>query len=118
VYSSSSIGTVRADEEGRFTYILPIDLIEEGTHDVYVASVNGAGTILAKSVPVSFEKKAEDIYFAVPSSTSTPSISENPWSFERMVTFSALLLFFITFGGIVWTGRHQVHLDDGEEWCP
>jgi len=60
IFSRPIVVTVQADEEGEWRYRLEKDL-EDGTHEVYVTSVNNSGRILLKSNSVSFTKEAEAV---------------------------------------------------------
>ncbi|MCE9540935.1 hypothetical protein K8R03_00025, partial [Candidatus Kaiserbacteria bacterium] len=58
VFSTPVIVTIKTDENGLWTYTLDTPL-EDGQHELYVASVNDSGKIIAKSPPVLFTKTAE-----------------------------------------------------------
>ncbi len=62
VYSTPIVVTVKADSTGKWEYTLDVQL-EDGEHSLYVASVNNAGKILAKSTKVPFVKTAEAVDF-------------------------------------------------------
>ncbi len=62
VYSTPIVVTVKADGAGKWEYTLDAQL-EDGEHSLYVASVNNAGKILAKSTKVPFVKTAEAVDF-------------------------------------------------------
>ena len=57
IFSTPIIVTVKADSEGRWTYELDKEL-EDGNHEVYVATVDNSGKIVAKSNPIPFVKQA------------------------------------------------------------
>lgn len=62
VYSTPIVVTVKADENGAWSYTLDTQL-ENGDHTLYVASVDNSGKVLAKSAPVPFTKTAEALQF-------------------------------------------------------
>lgn len=62
IYSDPIVVTVKADENGEWTYTLDTQL-PDGNHEIYVASVNNSGKIIAKSSPVAFTKTAEALEF-------------------------------------------------------
>lgn len=62
IYSNPIVVTVKADESGLWTYTLDSTL-EDGNHEVYVASVNNSGKIIAKSAPIPFVKTADALEF-------------------------------------------------------
>jgi hypothetical protein len=71
VYSTPVVITVRADAAGRFEYTFE-ESFEDGSHELYVASVNNSGKILAKSSPVPFVKMAEAVSFTPPPTSADP----------------------------------------------
>jgi hypothetical protein len=58
VFSTPTIVTARADENGIFSYTFDKEL-EDGEHEVYVAITDNTGAIMARSNPFTFVKKAE-----------------------------------------------------------
>ncbi len=57
IYSTPIIVNTRTDSQGNWTYILEKEL-EDGRHEIYVASVDNTGKILARSSPAPFIKEA------------------------------------------------------------
>lgn len=62
IFSTPVVVTVKADTSGSWTYTLDTEL-PDGGHELYVATVDGAGRILAKSPAVPFVKRAEAAEF-------------------------------------------------------
>ena len=60
VFSTPIVVTVRADGNGTFEYTLD-ETLADGAHELYVASVNTAGNIIAKSEPIPFVKTAQAV---------------------------------------------------------
>jgi cell division protein FtsB len=58
IYSTPIIVTVKTDSNGDWTYELDQEL-KDGEHQLYVATVNNSGKIIARSNPISFTKTAE-----------------------------------------------------------
>lgn len=58
IFSTPIVVTVQADESGEWTYSLTKEL-ENGDHEVYVATVDNTGKIVARSNPIPFVKTAE-----------------------------------------------------------
>jgi hypothetical protein len=58
IYSTPIIVTVKTDQNGDWNYELEKEL-ENGEHQLYVATVNNSGKILARSNPITFTKTAE-----------------------------------------------------------
>ncbi|MES2436976.1 MAG: hypothetical protein V4519_03100 [Patescibacteria group bacterium] len=60
IYSNPIIASVKANAQGLWKYIVT-DPLEDGNHTLYIASVNGEGTIVSKSEPTSFSKTPKSI---------------------------------------------------------
>jgi len=58
IYSTPVIVTVRTDHRGEWSYTFDKEL-ENGEHDIYVATVNNSGKLLARSDAIAFTKTAE-----------------------------------------------------------
>jgi hypothetical protein len=58
IYSTPVIATVRTDSSGTWSYELEQEL-ENGEHQMYVATVDSSGKLLARSNPILFTKSAE-----------------------------------------------------------
>jgi hypothetical protein len=57
IFSTPIIVTVKTDGNGRWTYALDKEL-DDGQHEMYVATVDNSGKIVAKSEPIPFVKTA------------------------------------------------------------
>ncbi len=104
IYSNPIIVTVRTDERGHYEYALD-EQLQDGSHELYVASVNSAGKIIAKSNPIPFVKTAQAIEFTLPPAEELP-VAPVDRSLQHMLTFGLLTCLLLTIGGIVWLGRH------------
>ena len=60
IYSLPIIVTVKADANGAWTYTLDKEL-DDGEHEIYVATTDNTGKIAAKSAPFTFTKQAAAI---------------------------------------------------------
>jgi hypothetical protein len=58
IYSTPLVATVRTDDSGDWTYETDQKL-ENGEHQIYVATVDGSGEIVIRSSPILFTKSAE-----------------------------------------------------------
>lgn len=112
IFSTPIVVTVKADSEGKWEYVLDKQL-ENGEHSLYVASVNNAGKILAKSPRVPFTKTAEAVDFApLEANVSEPTpldiVQEN-------MLLSAIFLFavFILISTVVLGSFRIRHLSVG-----
>jgi hypothetical protein len=72
IFSTPVVVTVKADVSGAWTYTLDTEL-EDGEHELYVATVDAGGRILAKSPSVPFVKRAEAAEFTP---LLAPSVNE------------------------------------------
>jgi len=101
IYSTPIITTIRSDKDGNFEYLLD-EKLEDGLHEIYVASVNTAGSILAKSESIPFLKTAEAIEYA-PMISRTETGPAND-AMKRAITLTLLVVLVGTFGVINWFG--------------
>jgi hypothetical protein len=101
VYSTPIVVTVQADKDGRFAYTLT-ETLEDGSHEVYVASVNNSGRILAKSEVVPFVKTAEAIEFTPSVSTSQTTPVHD--AMKTIVALSLFLVLLVTLVTIIFLG--------------
>ncbi len=106
IYSTPVIITVRADAAGRYEYTVD-QTLEDGTHEVFVASVDNSGRILAKSAAVPFVKTAEAIEFVPLTATADPV--ENSMQIMLLSGFGLVLL--LASAGIVWIGMLRSRRD-------
>lgn len=108
IFSTPIIITVRTDASGRFEYTLN-ETLSDGSHELYVASVNNSGKILAKSQPLPFIKTAQAIEYTPPIAPSTDPVQG---SLQYMLTFGLLAVLLIAVGTITWIGMYRVRRDD------
>ena len=60
IYSLPIIVTVKADANGAWTYTLDKEL-DDGEHEIYVATTDNTGKIAAKSAPFTFTKQTSSM---------------------------------------------------------
>lgn len=89
VFSRPTVVTVKSDTAGEWTYTFDKTL-EDGSHEVYVASVNNSGRILARSDSVPFTKQGGNI--DVGSSPSAAIISVDEFSVTQFLLNNFLLV--------------------------
>jgi len=58
IFSTPIVVTVRSDDTGVYEYVFD-ETLEDGTHELYVATVDTTGKVIAKSNAVPFTKTAE-----------------------------------------------------------
>jgi hypothetical protein len=73
VFSTPVVVTVKADASGAWSYTLDSEL-EDGNHELYVATVDAGGRILARSPAIPFIKRAEAAEFTPLLIPETPDI--------------------------------------------
>ena len=110
VYSTPIVVTVRADENGKFEYLFD-ETLENGEHELFVASVNTTGKILAKSESFPFVKTAEAIEY-------TPVIAVHmadpvDTSMQTFITFILILTILVVISAVVWIGVYKSHHPQG-----
>lgn len=89
IYSTPIIVTVKADENGAWTYAFD-KVLEDGSHEIYVGMTDNAGKLVAKSKPFSFVKTAE-AYTPIDAEKETQVVTnEAPPAF--MSAFSAFVV--------------------------
>ncbi len=101
VYSNPIVVTVRADGEGKFVYTLD-ETIDDGSHEIHVATVNTSGKILAKSEPIPFVKTAQAIeYTPAMVSEVTGPVDE---AMQTGIALALLLFLVFSIGVVVFIG--------------
>jgi len=91
VYSTPIIVSAKTNHEGRWSYLLDKEL-EDGNHEIYVATADETGKIVAKNSPVPFVKEAASV------KTDLTYFSEgdpNALGFFEGKLFSILAIIFI-----------------------
>ena len=111
VYSTPIVVTVKADDKGHWSYELKTEL-ENGEHELYVATVNYAGKIVAKSPAVPFTLTAEAAYFEpLTVNIAEPSIVDIFKKYMFITSFLVALifvLFILLFLGFKLSRKHTV----------
>ncbi len=98
VFSTPIVVTVKTDNNGAWTYTLDQSL-ENGQHEMYVATVDDAGRILAKSPAIPFTKQAEALDYTPLTIQEASNVS--PLDILRqnfLVAAGVLLLVFVLIG--------------------
>jgi hypothetical protein len=111
VYSTPIIITVRTDAAGTFEYTFE-ETLEDGSHEIYVTTVNNSGKILAKSEPIPFIKTAQAIEYTPASTLNADPVR---MSMQRMITFGFFAALLVALSGIVWIGMYRVRRGDGAQ---
>jgi hypothetical protein len=81
VFSTPIVAVVKTDDQGNWTYTVKEEL-EDGRHEVYTASVNNTGKIIARSAPTSFVKRADAVEILRANDEggvmNVPAVAESP----------------------------------------
>ncbi len=111
VFSTPVVVTVKADASGAWSYTLDSEL-EDGNHELYVATVDAGGRILAKSPAVPFVKRAEAAEFTPLLIPETPDVT--PLSLLRdnltlvgIVAFAVFALIALIILGVLRSGPKE-----------
>ena len=112
IFSTPIIVTVKTDVYGDWEYTLEEEL-EDGSHEMFVASVGNAGNIIAKSELIPFVKTAEAVEFAA----LAPEIFEDStvvdlkeYVFWGAGMFMVILIFVALATTGVWRNRRDSEL--------
>jgi hypothetical protein len=104
VYSTPIVMTIQADAAGRYEYTFDRTL-EDGSHEIFVTTVNNTGKIVAKSDPIPFVKTAEAIEYTPLAAATTADPARN--TLQVMMTLLLLFLLVVGILSIVWIGKQR-----------
>lgn len=107
IYSTPIVVTVKADDTGSWSYTLDKEL-EDGNHELYLASVNNAGRIIAKSPAVPFVKTAEAVSFTPLSISEVTPVSPIDVLKNNLFIVAFLLLVVCGFVVLVTMGLWRI----------
>lgn len=105
IYSTPIVVTVKTDENGKWNYQLEKEL-EDGEHQMYVASVDTSGKIIARSNPVLFTKSAEAATIGIAGSIDN-SISTQNFLRDNFILVTLATLIAIVILGMMFVGNHK-----------
>ena len=109
IFSTPVVVTVRTDAQGRFEYV-HTEHLPDGSHQVYVATVNGSGNVLAKSTPFNIFKTAEAIEITPP----TPVDDPVQRSLRLMLTLAFFVVLLASVLSVVLIGLRRTHGETAE----
>ncbi len=110
IFSTPVVVTVKTDVSGAWTYTLDTEL-EDGAHELYIATVDAGGRIIAQSPVVPFLKTAEAAEFTplLAQGTDGGNALDN---LERdLFLLGALILLMVIAGGLYMFGRGNASID-------
>lgn len=102
IFSTPIIVTVKTDSDGVWEYALKEEL-PNGEHNMYVATVDNGGNILARSEPVPFVKQANAVQFTSSDMVATP-VTERGIARESFIPQALMLLGAVILGAIIALG--------------
>lgn len=105
IYSTPIIVTVKTDNSGVWNYELDQE-IENGEHQMYVATVDNSGKIVAKSNPVLFTKTAEAASIGI-AGTLNSSMSTENFLKDNFILITLALLIAIIILAMMFVGNHK-----------
>lgn len=105
IFSTPIIVTVKTDLAGRWTYELEKEL-ETGEHQVYVATVDSSGKIVARSNPVLFTKTAEAAVIGIAGSVESAVTTQN-FVKDNFVLITLAILIAIVILSMMFVGNHK-----------
>lgn len=111
VFSTPVVVTVKADASGAWSYTLDTEL-EDGDHELYVATVDAGGRILAKSPAVPFVKRAEAAEFTPLLIPETPEVTplsllQSNLTLVGIVAFIVFALIALVILGVLRSGPKE-----------
>lgn len=105
IYSTPIVVTVRTDDSGAWTYEMTQEL-ENGEHQMYVATVDGSGRILARSNPILFTKSAEAATIGIAGSLDTAGNAQN-FLKDNFILITLAVLIAIVILTMMFVGNHR-----------
>ncbi len=105
VYSTPIIVTVKTAESGAWSYELEEEL-EDGEHQIFVATVDNSGKIVARSNPILFTKSAEAASIGIIGDLNTSANSQG-FLKENFILITLALLIGVVIVAMMLTGNHS-----------
>ncbi len=105
IYSTPIVVTVKTDTNGQWSYSLEKEL-ENGEHQMYVATNDTSGKIVARSNPILFTKSAEAATIGITGSIDT---SINPQNFlkDNFILITLAIFIAVVVLGMMFVGNHK-----------
>lgn len=111
IFSTPIVVTVKADANGEWTYTLDHEL-EDGEHNVFVASVDTTGRILAKSDPIPFVKTAAAVEFVGSDVIGSAVPTRDGFLTNNFLLVASIILVLVIAGVLIVVGMKNDD-DDG-----
>jgi len=109
IYSTPVVVTVKSDQSGKWIFTLTEELVD-GDHELYVATVNNSGKVIAKSTSIPFVKEAGAVSLKEDLSTFSYNASGEYTIFSReSIILLSLALIAIFIIAIIIIGYYKEH---------
>lgn len=105
IYSTPIVVTVKTDDSGAWSYELDQEL-ENGEHQMYVATVDNSGKIIARSNPVLFTKTADAASIGIAGGLDSAMTPEN-FLKDNLILITLALLIAIVILTMMFAGNHK-----------
>lgn len=105
IYSTPIVVTVKTNDSGQWSYELEKEL-ENGEHQMFVATVDTSGKIVARSNPVLFTKSAEAATIGIAGNLNN-SISTQNFLKDNFILITLATLIAVVVLGMMFVGNHK-----------
>lgn len=105
IYSTPIVVNVKTDDSGTWTYELEQEL-ENGEHQIYVATVDNTGKIVARSNPILFTKTADAASVGIAGGLQSSVTTEN-FLKDNFILITLALLISIVILSMMFVGNHR-----------
>jgi len=105
IYSTPIIVTVTTNANGQWSYELEKE-IGNGEHQMFVATVDTSGKIIARSSPVPFTKSAEAASIGIEGDLNIPFSTQN-FLQDNFILITLMVLILVVVLGMVFVGKHS-----------
>lgn len=105
IFSTPIIVTVKTDANGQWSYALEKEL-ENGEHQMYVATTDTSGKIVARSNPILFTKSAEAATIGIAGSIDS-SVNQQNFLKDNFILISLAIFIAVVILGMMFVGNHK-----------
>jgi len=105
IFSTPIIVIVKTDANGQWSYALEKEL-ENGEHQIYVATTDTSGKIVARSNPILFTKSAEAATIGIAGSIES-SVNQQGFLKDNFILISLAVFIAVVILGMMFVGNHK-----------
>ena len=105
IYSTPIIVTIKTNAEGQWNYGLEKEM-ENGEHQIFVASVDTSGKIVARSNPILFTKTAEAATIGIVGNIENSTSKQN-FLKDNFILIIITVLIIVVIVGMILVGNHK-----------